>query len=147
MSWKKNWALMGGLAMVAVCFGPTRAASAQKLVECPRVYYDSDKTCNCSSLDVDIEICHEEFVVVSFAVGGGIANPSGGAGGGRALGTSTGKSSGTCASATVPPGMCIWWRYGFECCPENGLFFTHWACTPTGASIHSGPATPDDCGP
>ncbi len=148
MYWSRNWALAGVFAVVGAFVAPTEVASAQKFIECVRAYGEGTKTCNCTTFDVTIEVCHEENVAVAGSAGLAGLLPVGGgsAGGSFSVSAATGKSSSTCASAEIPPGTCLWMRYGFECCPESGWLGTYWACKPLANSVQSGPATPADCG-
>lgn len=88
------------------------------------------KSCNCTTADANLSICDTDTVTVTV--------------GDKPLTISTGHSTGSCSSQTVPGGACIWKCYKLSC--SSGWF--GWSCKATGASaLKSGPAGSGDCPP
>lgn len=121
---------MGALLLVgAALVGGGQALQASgHHSQCTAGQADGRKTCNCSDLDVQVQICHAASVAVTL--------------GSRNFGSfSTGQSTSTCFTVKLPPERCAWIRYHFQCCPA--LF--GWNCTHTSNSIHSSSAGSGDC--
>ncbi|MFT7480299.1 MAG: hypothetical protein ACI80N_003607 [Gammaproteobacteria bacterium] len=86
--------------------------------------------CNCTSSDAELSVCHSETVEIAL--------------GSQILTVTTGQSASTCATQTVPPGTCLYFRYVFIC--RHTGFFGGWHCDLNSSGLHDRPSDPKtDC--
>ncbi|MFN0242874.1 MAG: hypothetical protein ACKVWV_08300 [Planctomycetota bacterium] len=91
---------------------------------------DGPSFCNCTSHDVELQMCHSSSVAVNVGTGGPIE-------------LSTGQSTSTCVTSPLAPGTCQWLQYRFDC--KKPTWLGGYECSFIGSAIKERPATSDEC--
>lgn len=123
------FALLGGAP------APTKAAAAGPSNASPSpggralVISDSAATCNCTGGEATLSVCHVSSVNVN--VGGDVVN------------VQTGQSSSSCASTTVPPRRCLYFRYLVQC--DYRGFWGGWDCHLVSTNARCRDTSSDEC--
>jgi len=105
----------------------------------------SPKICNCTSGEVELQICHQSKVTVTKSVDFNLGSLVGSFTGGWSSVEQTGQS--TCATSKLKPGSCQFFEYTYNCVYETYWFsaFNSKDCTLATTVLKEVPATAADC--